>query len=426
VGNPPFIKKDRLSKSLKAKCNFIHSTAGLSEKSVKNIWSSFLIRCSQLLDKDGVLAFILPSDFLQVKFSNEIRNYLTSQFDKIEIFTFNNLLFEKIGQDTILLFCIKNTNKKGVFFEHISDFESLRTNNFILKKKDSLSLANLKWTHNVLSNEEINFLVHLQKKTKTISDYCTSKPGVVTAANNYFIINSEIEKKFSLERYTKNIIKKGSYVNGKLSFTDEDIIHLSNLNKSTKLITFRESDEQKFDKKIEEYLDLGIKLGINSRYKCQIRKSWFVIPNIGKPSDGFFFKRCHQYPKIIINEAKVLATDSAYNIIMNENYSIENLIYSFYNSLTLIFSELQGRYYGDGVLELTPTEFKSLPIIYSSINVKDFNKFKDRFENKKNIDDIFKVNDYEILSSSLNISSDEITKLHNIRHKLIRKRFHIS
>lgn len=40
---------------------------------------------------------------------------------------------------------------------------------------------------------------------------------------------------------------------------------------------------------------------------------------------------------------------------MKEEFEINSFIYLFYNSLTLIFAELEGRYYG-GVLELIPSE----------------------------------------------------------------------
>jgi hypothetical protein len=71
---------------------------------------------------------------------------------------------------------------------------------------------------------------------------------------------------------------------------------------------------------------------------------------------------CHDFPKFIINEAKALATDSAYLVTAKKDIDINSLVLLFYNSLTLVFSEINGRFYGGGVLELTPNEFKKLPI----------------------------------------------------------------
>jgi adenine-specific DNA-methyltransferase len=63
-------------------------------------------------------------------------------------------------------------------------------------------------------------------------------------------------------------------------------------------------------------------------------------------------------------------------------------IFSFYNSLTLVFAETNGRYYGGGVLELTPSEFKKLPIPYINISASKFEDFTNEFENKENIEEI--------------------------------------
>src|SRR5690606_481689 len=106
------------------------------------------------------------------------------------------------------------------------------------------------------------------------------------------------------------------------------------------------------------------------------------------------------------NNADVLVTDSAYKIEMRPGFEINHMVYSFYNSLTLTFAELYGRYYGGGVLELTPSEFKALPIPHVSVGARDFNAFTKAFENKDEINDILTANDYAILNASLGLSSE--------------------
>ena len=157
------------------------------------------------------------------------------------------------------------------------------------------------------------------------------------------------------------------------------------------------------------------------RYKCKKRKNWYEIPNINEESEGFFFKRAHEYPKLIKNEANVHVTDSAYKLEMNEGYNLNSFIYSFYNSLTLAFAELEGRYYGGGVLELTPNEFRVLPIPY--VKIDDFDSYKDVFKAKKSISEIVEKYNYEILNSTLGISKEDTQKVEKIRLKLINKRF---
>jgi len=421
IGNPPYIKKNLLDEVQITICQEIHREAELSNNSIKNIWTAFLVKSIQLLEDNGILAFVLPSELLQVKFAEELREYIQCQFQRVEIYTFSDLLFECKGQDTIILLGFKQSNNAGVFYANIENKEQLNTS-INLMKKDILVKSTVKWTHHILDSEELSFLDKLQGQLKPISFYCDSKPGIVTAANNFFIVDINTEEKYDLSAYTQPIIQKGFFVNGSVVFDNEDYNQLLSEGKPARILCFKDEDKNTINKQVRDYLKLGKDKDIPERYKCQIRKNWFVIPNISTPSDGFFFKRCHHYPKLLKNEANVLVTDSAYKVNMNEGYDINYFIYSFYNSLTLAFAELDGRYYGGGVLELTPMEFKNLPIPMSSITENGFQEFTTQFEQKSQIEDILNNNDYSILNSSIGLATEDIRKIQTIRRKLIRKR----
>lgn len=420
IGNPPYLKKNRLTKEQVKRCKTIHKKAKLSEASVKNIWTSFLVKSNQLLTKNGVLAFVLPSELLQVKFAEEIRDYLKSEFERIEIFTFNDLLFECKGQDTIVLFAFKKAKIKGEYFTNIESVKKLKESAFTLKKNRVLVNSKVKWTHHFLSSDELNFLHNLKRALKTVNYYVDSKPGIVTAANKFFIVNKETEQKYRLHKYTKPIIQKGLYVNGSVVFNESDFGQLENSQHPSRLLQLNNTD--KISKKLKEYLALGIAQELPNRYKCRIRDNWYVIPNIAKKPDAFFFKRSHLYPKLLKNTSDAYVTDTAYKIEMKEGYDLNSFIYSFYNTLTLIFAEIEGRYYGGGVLELVPSEFKNLPFPYKKINHSQFENFTKRFENKIKINDILLKNSLKILKSNLEVSKEDLEKLSIIRNKLISKR----
>ncbi len=421
IGNPPYVKKSLLTKRQIKKCSLIETKIGI-QNAVHNLWTSFVIACTDFLSKDGVMGFVLPSEFLQVKFCEPLRQYILQQFDRIETFTFDELMFESIGQDTIVLFCYKRAEKKGSFYAHISNREQLVTQDFNLASNTQLIISELKWTHHLLLSEEIELLMKLKQKLLNIESLCESKPGVVTAANKYFIVNKDTERLFKLSQYTRLIIEKGAHVNGGVELNNSDINGLIESGKSTKLVCFPEQAERYFRPEVRAYLKEGIAKEIHKGYKCSNRRQWFVVPNVQGPSEGFFFRRVHHYPKVLRNNANVLVTDSAYQIDMRPPFNIENLIFSFYNSLTMAFAELEGRYYGSGLLELTPNEFKSLPIPYMKCPIP-FKKYNQQFKSKSSIADVLMQYDNYILQKSLDLSDDDILKIQNIKQKLIAKRF---
>ncbi len=420
IGNPPYVKKNILTSKQIELSKEIHANENLTEASVKNIWTTFLVKANTLLAKNGVLAFVLPSELLQVKFAEEVREYLKREFERIEIFTFNDLMFECKGQDTIVLFAYKKADEKGEYFTNITSKKSLEQNNFILNHNNILVESNVKWTHHFLTSEELTFIDNLKLQLNTVNDYTHSRPGIVTAANKFFIIDKKTEEKYDLSEYTKPIIQKGLFVNGSVVFNKEDFENLEEDNRPTKLLQLNDNDN--ITSKLKEYLSLGEAEEIPNRYKCKIRNNWYVIPNISTKPDAFFFKRSHLYPKLLKNNSNAFVTDSAYKVEMKNGYDLNSFIYSFYNSLTLLLSELDGRYYGGGVLELTPSEFKKLPIPYTQINNIEFDNFTQRFENKNNIEDILLMNDFRILNSTLGLTDIDIKRLSEIRNKLKKKR----
>lgn len=423
LGNPPYIKKSLLTKKQIDYCKSIHSSAGLADKTIKNIWSAFLIRSTQLLNDDGVLAFVLPAELLQVKFSSELRTYLIEQFQRIEIFTFDDLLFESAGQDTIVLIAYKQHLNAGQYYTHISDTQQLVTNNFRLNQNAALSHNDTKWTHHFIAADDLDFLYNVARKLQKIDSYCESKPGIVTAANNFFIVNQETEQQYDLSKYAHPIIERGLFVNGNVIFNQDDFAALLGNGKPSKLLCFNDNDNfANLPKSVRKYLEIGSDTGLPERYKCKKRKKWFVVPNISSVPEGFFLRRSHLYPKILKNDAGVYITDTGYKIKMREHYELNHLIYSFYNSLTLTFTELIGRYYGGGVLELTPQEFKIIPVPNIGITEGDFNKYAEDFENKKTIDDILKGNDFFILNTSLGLAADEIKRIQEIYSVVVAKR----
>ncbi len=57
--------------------------------------------------------------------------------------------------------------------------------------------------------------------------------------------------------------------------------------------------------------------------------------------------------------------------------SAYSVAFCFYNSLTVTLCEYRGRFYGGGVGELVPSEFKSLCIPYNNINIEEIFDYVD-------------------------------------------------
>ncbi|MCM3082146.1 Eco57I restriction-modification methylase domain-containing protein [Brevibacillus invocatus] len=423
IGNPPYINKKYLLEEQKILSNEILKKAKIEPSVVKNIWIAFLISSVLLLKENGVVCFILPSELLQVKHSSPIRDYLFKYFRSIEIFTFNEIVFEGIEQDTIIFLGSNRPNNIGLKYSNIENLENFRVN--VINEIEKTEVAiNRKWTSLVLSNSAYGRLEGLRNGIANVNNFCVSGTGIVTAANESFIVSKDVIDKYGLNEYAHPIIKKSSFVKDSINFTKEDFELLVQSGVPTNLLLFSDQDIDQFSEQVQSYLEILKTNGVDKRYKCKKRQKWFIVPSVWS-SEGVFFKRSNLFPKVIVNEAKVLVTDTAYRITMRDNYNMDSFAFSFYNSLTLVYAELYGRFYGGGVLELTPNEFKNLPLPYVEVPKDRLSELDRMFRDEISFEEILSVTNSYILKEVLNFTDAEIHFLNETRRMLIRRRLKI-
>lgn len=426
LGNPPYINKKMLSKNQISLCNQIHEAAGLLNSRIKNIWPSFLLSATMKLEEKGVMCLVLPSELLQVKYTKELRHYILDNFEKIEIFTFNELIFEDIQQDVIVLIAAKHySNKKehGISFYHVNKLEDLKVPHYAKKNSNVHRMTLDKWTNYILADDDLEFIDSIQKPLNNIEYFCDkSNAGIVTAANSYFVVDYDTVHANNLTKYSVGMLSKSFDIKNTIVFSYDDFLELQQSGKQVNFIMFPDIDISELDSDAKKYIDYGLSLNIDKRYKCKLRNNWYHVPNVWI-SEGLFTKRSHLYPRLLLNSARVHATDSFYRICMKEGYSMKNLLFSFYNSLTLILAELEGRYYGGGVLELTPKEFKKLAIPYcGDVSDSDFEKLESMFNESRPLSEILEYTDAIILGDNLSISKSDISRLKKIRESLVSRR----
>lgn len=417
IGNPPYINKKYLPEEVISLCGEIHRSSDLSSNRISNIWTSFVVAGIKLLDDDGKMAFVLPADVLQVKYAEEIRDLLTKSFARIEIFTLDTSAFPEIEQQTAILFAFKKSKELGTFFYQIDDIKKNKVKQI---SSNGLMISQYKWTHYNLSYDEIALLNRLTSSLPKISDFVDVSAGIVTGANDFFIPPRHVIDEYELDDLTLPILQKSSNVNNIINFTSKNFEKLAKSNKATNLVSIEESSI--LSEKALEYIKSGEDRSLNLRYKCSLRNKWYCVPNISTPSEAFFFKRSHNYPKLMKNSAKVYVTDAGYKVNTKEGCDIHSFINSFYNIITLIYAELMGRKYGGGVLELTPNEFKELPLIYTKITYPMFRKFAAFMKKSDDIVSVLENRNELDNQKSQQITKPEMLKLKKIYRKLVENR----
>ena len=86
VGNPPYIRYQYFSKEQQELAEEIFSKSKLKYSKLTNAWVSFVVGSSQLLKEKGKIAFVLPAEVLQVSYAQQLREFLSHFYNKINKF----------------------------------------------------------------------------------------------------------------------------------------------------------------------------------------------------------------------------------------------------------------------------------------------------------------------------------------------------
>ncbi len=425
VGNPPYIRYQFFNREQQKAAGNIFNRANLKYSKLTNAWVSFVIGSSLLLKKRGKIGFVLPAELLQVSYAQPLREFLARFYNKINIVSFQKLVFPEIQQEVILLLCEKNDSETHLI-EHLElkDAQELKqldvTTLKSLKKK--IDFKSNKWTFYFLDQKEIDFIEHLQenKILPKLGKYAKVEVGITTGANPFFTVPFSTIKSYNLEKFAEPLVGRSVQVPGVI-FTKNDWLKNKEIGSRTYLLVFPKISELTHDTGAMNYIKLGEKQGINKGYKCRIRDEWQIIPSL-RISDALFIRRNNLYPKLIINETQAYTTDTMHRVTVKPGVDIKALTTSYYNSVSLAFSEICGRSHGGGVLELMPNEAEEILLPYNQNNSDLLGIIDDMIRIKKNISEILEITNKKILKDNFGFSSEDIKTAHNIWKKLLNRR----
>lgn len=424
VGNPPFIRYQYYNESLQSLASDIFKKAKLKYSKLTNAWVTFIIGSTLLLKDQGRIAFVVPADILQVSYAKQLRNYLIENFNQVNIISFEQLVFDDIQQEVVLLLCEKNRSDRHSI-DHI-DVKNIEALQILLKKGLQFNSKRVnkdsdKWSYYFLSNDEIAFIENLSSNEKKhIGDYASVEVGITTGANQYFTVPKNIVDFYGLEEFAKPMVGRSVQVSS-IDFTTTD--WLKNVNKGSRahLLVFESKDAIANHAGAKDYIEAGETEGINKGYKTSIRDDWFVIPSI-KISDALFLRRNHLFPRLVLNSAHAYTTDTMHRVFFNNHTNNKAFIASYYNSFSFAHAEIVGRNFGGGVLELMPSEVESIFLPYDEDNALLFDGIDIMLRRGESIDAILDYTDQKILIEKCGYSIDQVNVGRNIWKKLSSRR----
>lgn len=425
VGNPPFIRYQYLEKSFQEQAELVFKQ--LDQKFTKhtNAWVPFLLSSLSLLKVGGRMGMIIPSEIMNVMHAQSLRSYMGEMCSKIVIIDPKEIWFEGTLQGAVIILAEKKEDpalpSEGIGIVSVKGFDFLKDSPEVLFKNTqgiNGETVKGKWTKASLDKSELALINKLisNEAVHQFKDIAKVDVGIVTGANKFFLVDNETVKQFQLDKYSHPMFGRSQHCPGIL-YDEEQ--HQTNQEQGLPTnFLYIEDEFEKLPVKAKAYIELGKAEKYHERYKCRIRKPWYKVPSVYSTELGML-KRCHTAPRLILNEIEAYTTDTAYRVSSTFT-SAENLVCSFLNPLTAITAELEGRFYGGGVLELVPSEIEKLYIPVIEGQVHDIAKINQLVKDGK-VEEAMKMQGVSIFSK-MGITAQETEELMSIWRKLRDRR----
>ena len=425
IGNPPYIRYQYFDREQQKFASEIFKKANLKYSKLTNAWVSFVVGSSLLLKEQGKIGFVLPAEILQVSYAQPLREFLAQYYNKINIVSFEKLVFPDIQQEVVLLLCEKN-NTNTHLIEHLELKDAGELKNLDVSKlkspKKKIDFKSNKWTFYFLDQKEIDFLERLQsnKLIPKLGEYANVEVGITTGSNPFFTVPLSTVQFYNLEKYAKPLVGRSVQVPSAI-FTEKDWKKNRDSEARTHFLSFPKMKDLNGSLGARDYISWGEEAEINKGYKCRIREEWQIVPS-QRISDALFIRRNNKYPKFIINEAKAFTTDTMHRVTIKENVEIKALTASYYNSLSFAFAEICGRSHGGGVLELMPNEVERILLPYNENNAELLPVIDKMIREKKDISELLKITNEKILKENFGLTDAEIELADGIWKRLSKRR----
>jgi adenine-specific DNA-methyltransferase len=425
IGNPPFIRYQNFIEEQRIPAFELMSQADMKPNRLTNTWVPFIVASSFLLNDKGRLAMVIPAELLQVNYAAHLRRFLSDYYNKITLITFKKLVFEGIQQEVVLLLGERNgdgrTGIRTIELENVSCLASYEHTDFINSELKPMDHSTEKWTQYFLSKDEIKLLRALRANAALTEagKVIDVDVGIVTGQNQFFVLSDEQIKERRLINHALPIVGRSGHLKGAI-FSEADWRANADANLPAHLLNLPNVPFDELPTAAREYVARGEEAGLHTGFKCRIRNRWYIVPSVWTP-DAFMLRQVHGYPKIIVNQTKATCTDTIHRVRLLNGTNGDLIAAAFLNSLTFAFSEVIGRSYGGGVLELEPNEAEKLPLPLKGAERLDIKQLH-KLLLKDDIDAVLDITDKVLLIDGLGLTDKEAKMLRWIWQKLRDRR----
>jgi len=412
AGNPPYIRFGSWEEAFRAPALDLMRGEGMRPTKLTNAWVPFVVASVLAVRPGGRVGLVLPAELLQVGYASALRAYLVDSCADITVVSFTRLVFPGILQEVVLLLAERGQGPARIRTIEVADAQSLGG---VCITNSPTARAHLheseKWTQYYLEPDEIEVLrsVRTDGRLAPLLRYAEVDVGVVSGRNSFFCMTTAEAADRGLLDVTVPIVSRSMQVPA-LSLMPSEFAAQEKAGAKTRLLSVPAGFNLDDHPSLQRYLREGEEAGVQTGYKCRIRRSWWQVPSAWVP-DGFMLRQISTHPRLTSNHVGATSTDTVHRVRVRPDVEMDRLATGAFNSATFALAEVLGRSYGGGILELEPSEAEHLPVPDPSLVPHAIVAKADELIRERRIEDALDLVDQTVLVDALNFDPAEVARL---------------
>jgi len=373
ICNPPYVRHHHLSPQHKQHLRLmLNKQCGFDMNGLSGLYCYFLALSKAWMTPDGVAAWLIPSEFMDVNYGFKVKEFLLEQLTLLRIHRFDSaeVQFDDALVSSAVLFFRNTAPVAGATVDFSYGGTVLAP-----RLTESIPAAQLRDIAKWSALPEKIRLEADRGDGYTLADFFSIKRGLATGCNSFFVIAKEDVARHAIPgEFLTPILPSPrdldadeieAEANGNPSIQKQRFLISCNLPE-----TVIKAKHPIFFK----YLESGKAAGVDQRYLCAHRDPWycqedrpaspFLCTYMGRPSS----KSVAPF-RFILNHSKATAANVYLMLyprplvanVMKQHPEATNLIWEALRDITGDTLTDEGRIYGGGLHKIEPKELAKVP-----------------------------------------------------------------
>lgn len=363
ISNPPYVRHHHLSAEHKLLARHYSTRFETKVSSLSGSYVYFFLEALVRLNDGGRLVFITPTEFLDVRYGQAVKDALLRHcdIDEILVLEVDELAFEGVLTTSAVTIATKRAIPSRTF-----RLVEGRLNGDVERSREvslpaAVAPASLPWTPLLPSRAE-RIAPLLVGRTAKLGDFCRVRRGIATGDNSFFTMTADEADEWGIEpRFLVPVVvgSKDLPLDGPL----DAAFHRARMDDGARALLFfcHEPIESLHGTNALRYIEHGRERELHERFNCRTRTPWYGVEQV-PPADFFTTYMSRERARIVRNLAGVRCMTSLLNVWAKPGVDPDVLRPCLEDPANAQLLREFGRTYGGGLGKIEPNDLLELPI----------------------------------------------------------------